>query len=178
VRSTGQYNGINEHTCEPRARVDASDVCDARRRAGGLTRACIREGMLNRCAAAPARAYDLPAPSHVRACAHTWLCCRPAERFTTTIRHQRAEHSHPHPWILVFSFVAILLPSGRGRALARETNRECVEERCASAAAIPKIAATDLSERLEVLLTPDRALLDFALFCLIIRFRTRVSTGD
>jgi len=117
-------------------------------------------------------------PSHVRACAHTWLCCRPAERFTTTIRHQRAEHSHPHPWILVVSFVAILLPSGRERALARETNRECVEERCASAAAIPKIAATGLPERFEVLLTPDRALLDFALFCLIIRFRTRVSTGD
>jgi hypothetical protein len=84
VRGTGrEYNGINEHTCGPRARVDASDVCDARRRAGGLTRVCIREGMLNRCAAAPARAYDLPATiTRACVCTHVATACRPAERFT------------------------------------------------------------------------------------------------
>lgn len=44
-----QCNGINERTCGSRAH----DVCDACSGDGGLTRACTREGMLNRCAADP-----------------------------------------------------------------------------------------------------------------------------
>lgn len=68
---TTTRNGINEHTCGPRARVHESDVCDARRAARcGLTRACIREGMLNRCAASsrPLRAcaHALPLPCTTR----------------------------------------------------------------------------------------------------------------
>lgn len=54
---------------------------------GGLTRACIREGMLNRCAAAPARARARLRPSrgyHARACAYV-RCCRSADRFTTLV---------------------------------------------------------------------------------------------
>lgn len=66
-----------------RVRAYMGDVCDARRaarrwRGGGLTRACIREGMLNRCAArarACAHAFLRP-PRRASICAHVHACVR------------------------------------------------------------------------------------------------------
>jgi len=131
--------------------------------------ACIREGMLNRCAARPLRALTtFLQPPHARA----WLCCRPIERFPT-VRHPRAERSHPHPWILLLrrrEAQACERNERRQRRLLLvsrvEESRDTENHRHRS----PREDRDTLNARL-------RALLDFVSFHFIIRFRARVLAG-